>query len=54
VFPVRYELNPTIFFPAISNGDRVGKLSVVVEETFKYMCDFFCFATPPDVPVAAR
>jgi hypothetical protein len=27
------------FFPAVSNGDRVGKLSIVVEGTFMCMCD---------------
>jgi hypothetical protein len=31
---------PTIFFPAVSNGERVGKLSVVVEGTFLRMRDF--------------
>jgi hypothetical protein len=31
---------PTIYFPAVSNGERVGKLSVVVEETFMRMHDF--------------
>jgi hypothetical protein len=28
-----------IFFPAVSNGERVGKLSVVVEGTFMLMHD---------------
>jgi hypothetical protein len=27
-------------FPAVSNGDRVGKMSVVVEVTFMRMRDF--------------
>jgi hypothetical protein len=31
---------PTLFFPTVSNGERVGKLSVVVEATFMRMCDF--------------
>jgi hypothetical protein len=31
---------PTISFPAVSNGERVGKLSVVVEGTFMRMRDF--------------
>jgi hypothetical protein len=31
---------PTLFFPAVSNGDRAGKLSIVVEGTFMCMCDF--------------
>jgi hypothetical protein len=40
---------PTISFSAVSNGERVGKLSVVVEGTFMRMCDFFCYpATLPD------
>jgi hypothetical protein len=30
----------TLFFPAVSNGDRAGKLSVVVEGTFICICDF--------------
>jgi hypothetical protein len=45
---------PTIFLPAVSNGDRVGKLRVVVEGTFMCMRGFFCLATPPDASVAAR
>jgi hypothetical protein len=31
---------PTIFFPAVSNGERVGKLNVVVEGTFRRTHDF--------------
>jgi hypothetical protein len=31
---------PTIFFPTVSNGERAGKLSVVVEGTFMRMHDF--------------
>jgi hypothetical protein len=32
---------PTLFFPAVSNSERVGKLSTVVEGTFMLMHDFF-------------
>jgi hypothetical protein len=31
---------PLYFFPAVSNGERVGKLSVVVQGTFMHMRDF--------------
>jgi hypothetical protein len=31
---------PTIFFPSVSNGEKVEKLSTVVEGTFMHMCDF--------------
>jgi hypothetical protein len=32
--------HPAIFFPPVSKGERVGKLSVVVEGTFMLMHDF--------------
>jgi hypothetical protein len=38
----------TLFFPMVSNGEGVGKLSVVVEGTFMSQCNFCCLATPPD------
>jgi hypothetical protein len=31
---------PTKFFPTVNNGERVGKLSMVVEGTFMRMPDF--------------
>jgi hypothetical protein len=31
---------PALFFPAVNNGERVGKLSAVVEGTFMRMRDF--------------
>jgi hypothetical protein len=31
----------TLLFPAVNNGERVGKLSAVVEGTIMHMCDFF-------------
>jgi hypothetical protein len=43
---------PAIFFPSVSNGERVGKLRVMVEGTFMRMRDFCCLATPPDASVA--
>jgi hypothetical protein len=36
----------TLFFPAVNNGDRVGKLVVVVEGTFICMRDFFAASQP--------
>jgi hypothetical protein len=30
----------TLFFPVVSNGERVGKLRIVVEGTFMLMRDF--------------
>jgi hypothetical protein len=45
---------PTIFVSTVSNGERVGKLSEVVEGTFMRMHDICCLATPLDVSVAAR
>jgi hypothetical protein len=38
VWPKKYA---TLFFPTVSNGERVGKLSAVVEGTFMCMRDFF-------------
>jgi hypothetical protein len=46
---------PSIFYPAVSNGERVGKLSVEVEGFLMHMLDFFCcLAAPLDASVAAR
>jgi hypothetical protein len=44
---------PTIFSPTVSNGEMMGKLSVVVEGTFMRVI-FCCLATPPDAFVTAR
>jgi hypothetical protein len=44
----------TLFFPAVSNGDRAGKLSIVVVGLSCACVIFCCLATPLDASVAAR
>jgi hypothetical protein len=45
---------PTIFLPTVSNDERVGKLSAVVEGTYMHLRDICCLVTPPDASVAAK
>jgi hypothetical protein len=50
--PLMSKKYPTLFFPAASIGERVGKLSVVVEGTFMRMRNICCHTSPPDASVA--